>query len=282
MVEKTGHKVVMRNERLKWIDEGRPKSSTVDDEEYNEQQLSGPRETNRIAPIFEKAAGGRATTPAGGDNLFGDDDLYNATPRAKTGSGPCRPANGDLPDEDDLDALMAEAEASTAAGPAVPSFGSIFGGGMPKRPVQPPGEPDDDDLDALMAEAELHDAPSKPSLPPAGSIFGNGKQSSNKTNGDNEDDLDALMAEAEAQAAPGSKEAGILGRDQQSNRDAKVDEPKRTPGQGDDDDLDALMAEAEASAAAPKAASAEQPTNKAPAGNFEDEEEAMAEMDGLW
>jgi replication fork protection complex subunit Csm3/Swi3 len=105
----------------------------------------------------------------------------------------------------------------------------------------PTAEPDDDELDALMAEAEANTAPARPSQPTGGSIFGNGKAKQPAASGaDEEDDLDALMAEAEAETAA----------------------VERPPKGGS------------------KATSAGADTGQLT--SFDDDEEAMAEMDGLW
>ncbi|KAG4217457.1 hypothetical protein PC116_g34062, partial [Phytophthora cactorum] len=130
--------------------------------------------------------------------------------------------NGDEPDEDDLDALMAEEEAQRTKST------SIFGNGTTK-PSQPADEPDEDDLDALMAEAEAHQEPPKQPPNPA-------TKPTQPTLDNDEDDLDALMAEAENEEQGKKPVASV---------------PKETK-------------EAE--------------RNVADA----DEEEAMAEMDGLW
>lgn len=55
-----------------------------------------------------------------------------------------------------------------------------------------------------------------------------------------------------------------------------------TKDDDDEDDLDALMAEAEAHAEPVKGLGANTATGKENAPEFNDEEEAMAEMDGLW
>ncbi|KAK1828656.1 chromosome segregation in meiosis protein 3, partial [Podospora conica] len=320
MVEKTGHKTVMKTERMKWIDEGKPKSSIEDEDDlFGGQEPSAPKEPTRVAPIFDKSGAGRATTP-GNDDLFGD-DIYDATPRAKT-TGPSRRID-DVPDDDDLDALMAEAEGNSAPATSMPAFGSIFGGGLAKRPLKPTTDPDDEDMEALLAEAETQRAPSKPV-----SLFGNGKaKPAARTTGfeDDEDDMDALMAMAEAETQPVPAKPKVIlatqtkptprrtGFEEDEDEDdmdalmamaeaekqtvaAKTDDKvtaSRPAGNGiptkeptkpvvqddDDDDLDALMAEAEMSAAPPK------PSNKkdGPAAeNFDAEEEAMAEMEGLW
>lgn len=304
MVEKAGHKTTMRSARQRWIDEGKPRSTAFDDGDGDEHliyqaQSTAPQAT-RVAPIFDKAPEqGRAKTPI--DDLFGDDDIYNATPRrnAASGTAPSRQVvEGDVPDEDDLDALMAEAESvpgaqQTASGSASAPFDSIFGDGSRKAKVaQPAGEPDEDDLDALMAEAEA-DAQAGPSKNNqsaiSGSIFGDGKPKPKTTPSicDDEvgDDLDALMAEAEAGAVAKPTQAGkekvyIAHGARPAARAADYD---------DEDDLDALMAEAEAGAGAgvsPPTGTKIAPSTGADAApkppSFEEEEEAMAEMDGLW
>lgn len=213
MVEKAGHKTTMRNARLKWIDEGKPRSAEdgEPEEEYPIHTSNDQSKSTRIAPVFEKAAQDRSKTPEN-DDLFGDEDLYNATPKANQTTN----ASQDIPDEDDLDALMAEAEAE-------------------------------------------HTAPPKPTQPNK-SIFGDGLSKSAPTTDDfGDDDLDALMAEAEAMT---------------SNAPTNPRENGTVAEKDDSDDIDALIAEAEAQGTTKKA------QDKPPA--FDDEEEAMAEMDGLW
>lgn len=253
MVEKAGHKGTMRIARQQWIDESKPKAAAAeDDEDYRiHQGRSGPQQADRVAPIFEnaaKSAGERAKTPSA-DDLFGDDDIYGATPRRNTDStAPSRQlADNGIPDEDDLDALMAEAEAEsgaaqrTTSGPSSAPFESIFGNGGRGT------EPDDDELDALMAEAEaeVSSGPARPSQPASMSIFGDGKskQQTTSSRGDEGDDLDALMAEAEAEA-----EAGAAARPLNDT----------------------------------KAAPSAQADTGPPAIDFDDDEQAMAEMEGLW
>lgn len=287
MAEKAGHKTTMRSARQQWIEEGKPRSAAADeDEEHLVYQAHAAPQANRVAPIFDKAATqGRAKTPTG-DDLFGDDDIYNATPRRNTATAtaPARQVVDDgIPDDDDLDALMAEVESGPSAqpkasGPASAPFGSIFGNGSRSSKVLPPaGEPDEDDLDALMAEAEAQAGPSKPSpLAVSGSIFGDGKSKQQATleNYDDEDDLDALMAEAEAEAAAAPPARG---------EKVPATNHAQSVGKGDEDDLDALMAEAEAEASAstlPPTGAKDAPAQKPP--SFEEDEEAMAEMDGLW
>lgn len=297
MVEKTGHKTTMRNARQKWIDELKPRAAAEEDDEDNRIHRGevGPQQPPRVAPIFEntaKAVGERAKTPTA-DDLFGDEDLYNATPVRNTGNtAPPRQVGADVPDDDDLDALMAEAEAESSAqiqrpGPAPPS-GSVFGSGArAAAPVTVAG-PDDDDLDALMAEAEAQSVPVRPVQPVVnGSIFGNGaKKQTPQVTGDDDDDLDALMAEAgvavQRNPQPVEPKKAGSGNAQAAEKAPNFDD--------DDDDLDALMAEAEAETgtsaketpSGDNKKSSAQSESGGQTGGFDDDEEAMAEMDGLW
>lgn len=140
MVEKAGHKKALVTARNEWINEGRPKASNDDDDELG----------------------------IGAVNINEDDDLYDATPRgarrfvnmlrdAPVPAAPL-PANDDMPDDDDLEALMAEAEsmdrgklltATTSTAAATTTTTSANG---------PENDGDDDDyLEALIAEAEAQD-----------------------------------------------------------------------------------------------------------------------------
>lgn len=223
MVEKAGHNKMMHKARVDWINEGKPKTSVVEDGEdvAMGDETAPPRQASRIAPIFETAASAARPKTPEADDLFGDqDDIYNATPIGARKPQAAAGTSGE-PDEDELDALMAESEGATrgpanSSRPGAGAMGSIFGGGRPKSTAPAWVEDEDDDLDALIAEAEAAQAPSHT------------RRLSNKA--DQDDDLDALVAEAEAQSAP-------------SNR---------------------------------------RPTETTKAGNFDDEEEAMAEMEGLW
>ncbi|KAK3337697.1 replication fork protection component Swi3-domain-containing protein [Cercophora scortea] len=291
MVEKAGHKTIMRNQRLKWIEEGRPKP-TANDEVYWREEASAPRSRHAsqpaapVAPIFDKARQERPATPPV-DDLFGDEDIYNATPRADAAP---RPAPNDIPDDDDLDALMAEAENNAAVTTRSIFGGGGGGGGVATKPTQASGEPDEDDLDALMAESEAQAAPAKPSQPATvASIFGGDKAKGTPVMDfdDYDDDLDALMAEAEERIVSSTNKD----KDPPAATPAvsnpvsagKIATATATPGlERDDDDLDALMAEAatQASVSAPAASKPDVPAKEAVA--FADEEEAIAEMDGLW
>ncbi|KAK1776354.1 replication fork protection component Swi3-domain-containing protein [Copromyces sp. CBS 386.78] len=282
MCEKAGHKTTLRNARLKWIAEGKSRSTGVEDEEdgdREERSSAAPIQPTRMAPIFEKAAGARSKTPtADDDDLFGDDDIYNATPRRDQPAA----VPGDVPDDDDMDALMAEAEFGAAPGANKTTnngtvSGSIFGGGATAKRPQTTEVPDDDDLDALMAEAESY----RPSTTNNGSVFGNtsifgggkDKPATAPPPEEDDDDLDALMAEAEMHAALPIKatEKVPTSKEQTGGKEGGQN------ASDDEDDLDALMAEAEAYT---------KTTNTQPAQpkNVDEDleaEAAMAEMDGF-
>ncbi|CAN8099984.1 unnamed protein product [Discula destructiva] len=246
MVEKAGHNKQLQRQRVDWINEGRPKTSVVDgggdadaDADATEQPAgeSAPKQATRIAPIFDKPAGGRPGTPDL-DDIFGDEeDIYNATPVAGGKSGAAPMATGDEPDEDELDALMAMDEPSGPSNSTVAPSGavkSLFGDGKPKPLPRAQPQPDEfDELDALMAEAENE--------PP--------RQKTNQTSAKTTTEQPVKVRHA-------------------------VD--------GDEDDLDALMAEAEAQPASEKPNGAAEAVSKTSAPSFDDDEEAMAEMDGLW
>lgn len=238
MVEKAGHNKMMQKMRVEWINEGKPKDkiamTTIQDEEEDQQQqskeLGETRQSGRVTPIFEKAPvnGDRLRTPET-DDLFGD-DIYNATPIGAGSSGGLTDKI-DEPDEDELDALMAETEGegSGRSAPTKPKT-SIFGDDKPRAAERPRRtEPEEDDLDALLAEAEAQEF-----------SVGDAEPLKTKTSdavGGDEDDLDMAITNGETQAR--SATGRISGADSSDSKQPAASE-------------------------------------------FDDEEEAMAEMDGLW
>lgn len=314
MVEKAGHKTSMHRQRMEWINEGKPKTSVDDDEDFTER-APAQAEPTRIAPIFEKSTenAGRPSTP-NMDGVGGDDDLYNATPRTKTAAR----NNGGEPDDDELDALIAQEEAeaqssrqSNGTGSAPKPFKSIFGSG-----------PDDDELEALMAQEEEESRDAERS----NGVGSAPKPTTRAFGGEpDEDELDALLAQEEEErarnqtqnksvnSAPKSMNSGFGGEPDMNELDALMaqegaearvrkdgegpqaaggststvaggkPEGPSNPGDGDDDmdDLDALMAETESP---PKPAAAEASTQEQSGAVTKDvaAEEEMAEMDGLW
>ncbi|KAJ4199570.1 chromosome segregation in meiosis- protein [Fusarium solani] len=157
MVEKAGHKkriVIARND---WINEGKPKDHIANGEEEEEEDLFGENNTSQPAgpeptttTTTTTTEPSRAKTPQRDNDVPDDDDIYDATPRPARHTLPIR---NEVPEEDDLEALIAEAEGQDAA--------------KKSKPSEP--EPDGDDLDALIAEAEGHDqAPKKNGAEPKG------------------------------------------------------------------------------------------------------------------
>lgn len=218
-----------------------------------------------------------------------------------------RPRAGGLEDNNDNDDLFGDSNQPEERDPAIfparlapifqnsldgraktpaaddPFEGDIYGA-SPRRPTTTAssfgngggGEPDEDDLDALMAEEEAQRTTST-------SLFGNGKVTQTmpkqrQQNHDDDDDLDALMAEAEGES---SHSTNTKPPDRKPIRNTIIDD--------EEDDLDALIAEAEAKGPS---------TGRLPIHNGdgaipkdhppsthdvdEDEEAAMAEMEGLW
>ncbi len=206
MVEKTGHKTSMHKMRTEWINEGKPKPANAEPEEQPSRPTPAPAPT-RMAPIFENFPGRQPQTPPA-DDQFGGEDFYNATPKAQV---PARPSR------------------------------SIAGG----------EEPDEEDLDALMAEAEAQRNPPPPQL---------GLGETGATNGA---EPEALLVEAGPERV--ARKRGAT--------------PKPPTSREPDDDLDALVAEAEAEAGTGLQTVSLQAPQKE---SFADDEEAMAEMEGLW
>ncbi|RTE71832.1 hypothetical protein BHE90_013769 [Fusarium euwallaceae] len=153
MVEKAGHKkriVIARND---WINEGKPKDHIANEEEedlFGENNTSRPATAEPTTTTTTTMEPSRAKTPQRDNDVPDDDDIYDATPRQVRHTLPIR---NEVPEEDDLEALIAEAEGQDAA--------------KKSKPSEP--EPDGDDLDALIAEAEGQDqAPKKNGPEPKG------------------------------------------------------------------------------------------------------------------
>lgn len=234
MVEKTGHKVTMHKQRVDWINEGKPKAPE-ESGPAEDLNLSSPKPPAKMAPIFNKRSSERLQTPMQ-DDLFGDDDIYGATPRTdQQGNKPA-----DEPDEDELAELLA--------------------GGEPDLPAW--------SRDTLTTPAGGVSAASLPGVPPP---------TTGPSNGARDDDLDALIAEAEA-SEPKIAEASsnsIFGNGRLRQADTDT-------GKAEQVDLDALIAEAEEQPAPPRKPVQSKPSEGTRVEPSADEEEAMAEMDGLW
>ncbi|CAI6086657.1 unnamed protein product [Clonostachys chloroleuca] len=146
MVEKAGHKKKLVTARSEWINSGAPKPTTAadfldldDNGDAGVSQGSTDKTTTGGASMERPI-----TPPARRNEADGDDDLYGATPRAARINVPIL-GGPDQPDDNELEALMAEAENHDKTR---------------KNPVA--DDLDDEDLDALIAEAEGFDAGQKP------------------------------------------------------------------------------------------------------------------------
>ncbi|KAI6756502.1 hypothetical protein HG531_014117 [Fusarium graminearum] len=109
MVEKAGHKKRVMIARNEYINESKPKDTMTDDEEVD---LLGRDSTSR--PTDEATTRTQVTerlrTPEPSRDMPDDDDLYDATPRP---SRPIVPIRNDVPEEDDIEALIAESQDQT-------------------------------------------------------------------------------------------------------------------------------------------------------------------------
>ncbi|KND92725.1 Chromosome segregation in meiosis protein 3 [Tolypocladium ophioglossoides CBS 100239] len=141
MVEKAGHKRRVVAARHEWMNEGKPKPREDEDEELLLLLRNDEEPTGNTAQASEQPA--RPQTPVRSGDIPDDDDLYDATPRAAV------PTRAAVPDgEDDLDALIAEAEGNDGSSRPQP------------QPQASNAEPDGDDLEAFIAEAEARKQPS--------------------------------------------------------------------------------------------------------------------------
>ncbi|KAH7018232.1 replication fork protection component Swi3-domain-containing protein [Microdochium trichocladiopsis] len=219
MVEKAGHKKFMHMKRVEWINEGKPQSSRPEEDDVfgggGEEQRDAAVFPAKVAPIFQNQASGRPKTPTPADVPDDEDDLYGATPKATnsvrpTGNSLFGNGGDDAPDDDDLDALMAEEEAQRTG--SVSLFGN--GGNVSSRPAQKLAPDEDDDLDALMAEYEAG-----PSLP-----VRQAPRDKVQSVDEAEDDLDALIAESEARAAPSANQAKTSPASSSLEKEADADE----------------------------------------------------------
>jgi replication fork protection complex subunit Csm3/Swi3 len=172
MVEKMGHKKRMQVMRMEWINEGKPRSSVHDDSLFDEPELprreSGEREKTapRVAPIFETRASERPKTPTSNADVDAEmEDLYGATPRpTRTAEGsvsqPAAAVGGSIfgpaktviaegpPEDDELDALLAEEEMLQA------TSGNIQSAPVASKAPAPQVDFDEDEMEAM---AEMDD-----------------------------------------------------------------------------------------------------------------------------
>ncbi|KAG9694359.1 Swi3-domain-containing protein, partial [Aureobasidium melanogenum] len=151
MIEKLGHKKRMQMMRREWIQEGKPKPPRDDEEEDFVIPDENAVPENNNAHTSEEQP-----------------DHFESMPEAQSSEGAQarnnhNPFGEEEPDEDELDALLAESESVTLP--------------ITKQNNTPPAdqEPDEDELDALMAEDAMNDSVPK-------SLFGGPVSSTTATN----------------------------------------------------------------------------------------------------
>jgi replication fork protection complex subunit Csm3/Swi3 len=168
MIEKVGHSKRMQVMRREWINESKRKELYGDDDDmYGGQSNQNPA-TGAVQNGTTTA--NAATRPTTEDDLNSDDLFFpeaNKKPESR---------NRDEPEDDELDALLAEQDIIVQSKPQ-------------RKPMEEDSE-GDDDLDALLAEAERPRVPSKPD------------RRAVEDDPLEEDDLDALLAERETGSHP--------------------------------------------------------------------------------
>lgn len=189
MVDKLGKSAEIKVARRRWMDENKPKPAdweeTGPDGEvdiFAEPTVPPRAQSNRPEPreasvfldareralerdrLREDRERDRFGTPGGGDIPDEFDDLFDASPRRPppVSKPEANQASNDFPDDDELEALMAEAEMDfdTSRPPPMPYKPHSSPRNSESQPKKPPAAvadeyPDEDELDALMAEAEM-------------------------------------------------------------------------------------------------------------------------------
>ncbi|EXJ90419.1 hypothetical protein A1O1_03520 [Capronia coronata CBS 617.96] len=273
LIEKVGHSKRMQTMRKEWIDQGKPgyardKGRQKQDEERETDDLYGDN------PPADKNIPGAAVD--GDDSLFIPDTGASHEPAA---------IFDDMPEDDDLDALLAEQDTSMTH--TAPSR---------LRTAMDMDSEGEDDLDALLAEQETRKAPT--STTSASKPVSKVKTSPFDDDDDDDedmDDLDALLAEQETRAnlntaitdpateAPNSSATTLKKSTTTQDEDLIVDDI--------DDDLDAVLADQEAlqqastrpqSSAPPGTTTGHSITDETPGDNAEVEVEAEADGDDMF
>ncbi|EHY59080.1 chromosome segregation in meiosis- protein [Exophiala dermatitidis] len=249
LIEKVGHSKRMQTMRKEWIDEGKPG--------YVKEKASRPQDGEKGKKTDELYGGDEpAAEPTSNELAPGDDSLFIPDTRA---SDDVPNFNDEMPEDDELDALLAEQETAGSARPAPPPTRS-------KRTIDDDSE-GEDDPDALLAEQDTRRVPqTATATPPVQSKSTSRPKTSPFEDDDDDeedmDDLDALLAEQEARATltttqPRTELAPRSTNNESSPRrtEEKEEATKAVADNDDlgdldldldeDDDLDALLAEQE-------------------------------------
>ncbi|KAL2443761.1 Chromosome segregation in meiosis protein 3 [Exophiala dermatitidis] len=264
LIEKVGHSKRMQTMRKEWIDEGKPG--------YVKEKASKPQDGEKEKEIDDLYGGDeRADRRTSNEMAPGDDSLFIPDTRA---SDDVPDFNDEMPEDDELDALLAEQETAGSARPAPPPSRS-------KRTIDDDSE-GEDDLDALLAEQETRRVPQTATATPSVESKQTSRPKTSPFEDDDDDeedmdDLDALLAEQEARATLTTIQPRTELAPRSTNNEPS---PRRTEEKEDaiisiadnndlgdldldleaDDDLDALLAEQEAAMQRPPQTST---TNKA-------------------
>ncbi|KAJ9633385.1 uncharacterized protein PV06_00882 [Exophiala oligosperma] len=242
MVEKVGHSKRMQIMRKEWIDEGKPgyarKWGRKDDEldDQDGQAVADDWFGGSGKPVENSSKptpSANATTAVDAGTGGGDSSLF--IPDSRSGNNDPPQGEDTLPDDDELEALLAEQDAiTTAVGQ------QKVASTKPTADVDSEGE---DDLDALLAEQESRRTVVKSSNPPAAKIHQSPFDDGDDEEGmiDDDDDLDALLAEQEVRHQPSSSKAANQTPPQTSSKP-----PEPAEVDDEEDDLEALLAEQEA------------------------------------
>lgn len=232
LVEKVGHSKRMQVMRREWIDEGKPgyitKTSMADKDDFETDDLYGSGEVNTGEHRDKQVSDSIPNTSTGHDAA--DDSLFIADSNANHNSND----DHDLPEDDELDALMAEQETRPAPSKAQAIFNNVDSEG-------------EDDLDALLAEQETQRVAPSTSTTRQADVQRLGTTSHTPhpfNDDDDEDELDALLTEQEAETLTRPRPPTTQVQAPRSNPPATSQRPARIFEDDDEmDDLDALLAE---------------------------------------
>ncbi|KAK1726161.1 hypothetical protein CaCOL14_003847 [Colletotrichum acutatum] len=117
MVEKAGHKRQIGLKRMEWINEGKPKPWDANEDRIEDtvEGASEQRPEPSTAPVSAIVRPQQnPETPERGGKLDAE-DIYDSTLLARKQDKEVSSLQPEEPDDDDLDALMAEADAATHA-----------------------------------------------------------------------------------------------------------------------------------------------------------------------
>jgi len=143
MVEKVGHSKRMQVMRRAWMDGTKPSQRQGSVERVGDAEMSGA--------LGDLAEGGREQGGVGKGDEHGDADLFGEVPEEGQQARGGREEDGDdMPEDDELDALMRESGSNTLLD--APPQQKKQKGPFEEDDDEEDADPDDDDLDALLAE----------------------------------------------------------------------------------------------------------------------------------